>query len=300
MLDKLCSISSPASREGKIKEFIINETKEYVSSYFVDAFGNLILNIDGYGDRKIIECGLDEPFLMSNHFENNKQLFTAPPHFNAKNFKDKEMVLENGMVVKIKSDDDNDVKLGFSDLYAKTETETEFGKLFTFNPNFIENKRVYSAENIIYKAPVYILVSAIRELKNCNKNITFLFSCQKLLAARGLRAYFSIERNASVLSVSSVKEDEYIKCGKGVVICAKEKGAFVSQRIKENLVNLAEYEKIDYMPAILSENYNLKAILTSGAGAECGLLCVPYSEKNKILKSDIKKMIKMVISYCKQ
>ncbi len=299
MLDKLCNILSPASYEEKIKEFIISETKEYVSSYYVDDFGNLILNIDGDGDKKIIECGIDEPFLMANHFENNKQFFTAPPHFKAEDFKGKEMVSETGMVVKVINDEDKE-KIVFSDLYAKTETETEFGKLFSYNPCFIENKRFYSAENIIYKAPVYALVSAIRELKDCNKNITFLFSCQKLLAARGLRAYFSLERNASVLSVSCTMEDEYIKCGKGVVICVKEKGAFVSHRIKENLVNLAEYENIDFIPAILSENHNLKAILTSGAGAECGLICVPYDKKNKIFKSDIKNLIKMVISYCKQ
>ncbi len=299
MLDKLIGILSPGSYEEKIKEFIISETKEYISSYYEDSFGNLVLNIDGEGNRKIIECGIDEPFLMANHFENNKQFFTAPPHFKAKDFKDKELVSENGMVVKVISDTENE-KLSFSDLYAKTETATDFGKLFSYNPRFTENKRSYSAENIIYKVPVYALISAIRQLKNCNKNITFLFSCQKLLAARGLRAYFSIERDASVLSVSCVRENEYIECGKGVVICAKEKSAFVSQRIKEKLINIAECENIDYIPAVLSENYNLKAILTSGAGAECGLLCVPFDGKNKIYKSDIKKLIKMVISYCKQ
>ncbi len=299
MLDKLCNISSPASYEERIKEFIISKTKEYVSSYYVDSFGNLILNINGDGDKKIIECGIDEPFLMANHFEDNKQFFTAPPHFRAEDFKNKEIVSDKGLVLKVLSCEDTE-KISFSDLYAKTETETEFGKLLSYNPGFVENKRSYSAENIIYKAPLFAIVSAIRELKDCNKNISFLFSCQKLLAARGLRAYFSLERNASVLSVSCVKEDEYVKCGKGVVICVKEKSSFVSQRIKENLVSIAECEKIDYIPAILSENFNLKAILTSGAGAECGLLCVPYDKKNKIFKSDIKNLIKLVISYCKQ
>lgn len=299
MFSKLCNISSPASYEEKIKEFIINETKEYVSSYYVDSFGNLILNIDGDGDKKIIECGIDEPFLMANHFEDNKQFFTAPPHFKAEDFKDKEMISENGLVVKVISGEDKE-KISFSDFYAKTETETDFGKLFSYYPNFTENKKFYSAENIIYKAPVYVVVSAIKDLKNCNKNITFLFSCQKLLAARGLRAYFSLDRCASVVSLSCTKENEYVKCGKGAVICVKEKSAFVSQRIKENLVNLAGCENIDYVPAILSENHNLKAFITSGAGAECGLLCVPYDKKNKISKSDIKNLIKLVISYCKQ
>lgn len=297
MLEKLCNIQSPASYEEKIINFIIKETEDYITSYYVDNFGNLVLKIDGQGDEKIIECGIDEPFLMACHYEDGKQFFTAPPHFKAKDFLDKEIVSTEGTKVKVLNNSE-DEEYGFSDLYA--ETETEFGKLFSICSGFCETEDKVFAENITYKIPVYVVISAIKELKDCSRNITFLFSVHKNLAARGVKAFFSLDRCGSVLSVSCSKEDDYIKCGKGAIVCVKEKSAFVSQKIKKNLIEIAEKENIDFIPAIISENLNLRAFITSGSGAESGLLCVPYNDKKEILKNDIKKLIKLVISYCKQ
>ena len=104
MLKKLCEISSPASGEEKIKEFIINELKDYTDSYYTDSFGNLVFLKEGKGEKTVIECGIDEPFIMVCESDEDTLRFTATPHFKADIFSDKKMVNKDGLVYEVSSD----------------------------------------------------------------------------------------------------------------------------------------------------------------------------------------------------
>jgi len=303
MLKKICEISSPASGEDKIKEFIINELKNYTDSYYTDSFGNLVFLKEGKGEKTVIECGVDEPFIMVSETEEDTLRFTAPPHFKADIFSDKKMVSKDGLVYEVSSDAEEKVKI--SDLYTEFGTEiADCGNLLTLYPGYTESEKTVSAYNLSYKAPVFSVIDAVKTLKNTEKNLVFLFSVHKCLAGRGLRAFLSDNNVESVLSIVCTKANEYVNCGDGVVICVKDKSCATSVNLKNKLCDIAEKNSIEYKPAIISENLGVRNVLATGYGAESSILCMPFDldseNREEIFKNDIKNVTKLLISYCKQ
>ena len=246
----------------------------------------------------MIECGIDEPYLMATDGEEGEIGFSAPPHFEAKKFCGKKLVSNKNEIIDVLADEEE--PKAFSNLYSDILSSVpECGELFTLYPEYKEGDDFVLSHNLIYKAPILAVIDAAKELKTTKKNLTILFSVHKCLAQRGIRAYLSDNEENTVLSVgcSEIKENQ------GAIICAKEKSCVPTVRVRENLEKIAKDCGIEYSVKLFTQNYGLKNILITGCGAECGLLCIPF-EKNsengyKINKNDIKNVTKLLISYCK-
>ncbi len=306
MLNKLCITPAPASEEDSIKKLLISELKSFSDSHYIDRFGNLIFEKEGAGDKCVIECGIDEPFLMATDGEDDKIRFSAPVHFKDIKFEGKNVVSADGVLLKLNTEADEEEKSKFSDLYSeKREYSPECGELFTLSPEFADLRESFSSENLIYKVPVFIMINAIKELFETKKSLCFLFSVNRCLALRGLRAYLSDNKAGSVLSVGCIKESEedYIKIGEGAVICVKEKSCVPTVKLRDKLFEIAQRNNIKFSKRMISENLGLRWVLTTGFGAECGFVGVCYKENStngyEILKNDIKNVTKLIISYCK-
>ena len=303
MIKNICMIQSPANEENEVREFIINQVKEYVDSYFVDDFGNLILNKKGNGKKLCIECGMDEPFLMVADNSGGKIRVSAPPHFSAKDFLCKKVIFKDKTVGEVKSEKD-DENISFFDLYIESDSKKrEIGEKAVLYSSFFEDKCEISSFNLRYKISAFLLIEFIKELSETKYNLYFVFSSQRCLAARGLKAFLTVNEFDIVLSVSGCKADRYISCGDGAVICAKEKNTVFSVDVRKELTEIAKKCGIAHKVHLLNENHNSRVIYTTGYGAKCALLCVPYSydEKtgDKAQKYDIKNIIKLLIAYCK-
>lgn len=291
MIKKLCEIPSPSGGEDEIKEFLINGLSDYTDMYFEDFFGNLIFIKRGQGERLCIECGIDEPFLMVSDFSGGKTHFTAPPHIKASIFNEKNICYSDGNFALIESEKDENEKV--TDLFASEKEERQTGDIATIMPCFKKNLENFEAYNIKYKAPAFILAKAIKEIKENNREIYFVFSVQKCLASRGVRALMQSGISFDKVIGISCIEDEF----SGVLIVAKEKSCVLTPEVRKEILRLGTEKNIPTKVCFTEDNFNMKLYLTEGEGAPCGLLCLPCLE-NAVNIENIEFMVKLIVEYC--
>ena len=290
MIKNLCEIPSPSGEEKNIKEFIRNELKDFTDSYYEDVFGNLIFIKHGRGKRICIECGIDEQFLMINQNSNNVLRFSAPNFIKASDFVDKTVLFKDKTQCVITSEVSEGIK--HCHLFASAKSKS-VGESATLLPCFFEDDENYKAFNIKYKAPVGVLINGIKALKKNTNEIYFVFSVQKILSNRGVRALMQsgIEFDKAIC-IACVDDSE-----KGVAVVVKEQSAVITPEVKNELLYIAKSKGIPVRLMLTDENFNMKTYLAEGYGAPCGLICIPCAD-NSVNKNDIKSAEKLIVAMC--
>lgn len=299
--ENICSIASPCGEEEKIKEFLISELEECTDSYFEDNFGNLIFNRKGNGEKVCFECGADEPFLSVSATEEDKTRFMAPPQISVKGLIGREMLSESGKTFLLKSEKEpNESRV--SQLYAEISDLQLFEKC-TLKPCFSETREEISAFNLRYKAPLFALCEAVKSINKSDKDLYFAFTAQKRLGARGEKAMLEKYAFDEVISVSCIEKDKYFSPGCGAVIMAKDKRTPASVSVKNKLISAAKAEKLDYKVGLSGENLYLSLPQITGECALSGCIGLAFDNnsinRDKILKTDIENITKLINSYCK-
>ena len=290
MLKNICEISSPSGREENIKEFLINELKSYTDNFFIDSFGNLYFVKKGNGESILIECGIDEPFLLVTESKDNILRFTAPPHIKASEFLEKNIVFKDLTSAFIESQKEEEQKV--SDLYAEYKWKKEDFKSGTLMPSVKYNEEEITAFNIKYKAPTFVLVNLIKSIKENKNELIFMFSVQKCLANRGVRAMMqSGVEFSKAISLSCIEEKS-----ESIFVMAKEKSCILPIEVRKELLSLAKERNIDVNIGFSDENFNTKTYLQEGYGLTAGLLCIPVNDNSIKFKAlrDAENLLKAV------
>lgn len=295
MIKKLCEIPSPSGDEEKMKEFIVNELSRFADLYFEDSFGNLIFVKKGEGasERICIECGMDECFLMVSDAE-EKISFTAPPHIKASVFSEKNICFADGSSALIKSEKEENIKA--ADLYAEPDSrKRRTGEYACLLPCFKKDEDKFSAENLRYKIPIYVLINGLKTIKKNKAELYFVFSVQKCLASRGVKALMQsgIDFDKAV-SVSCIDEN-----ADGVLVMAKEKSCVLSPKIRKEIMQLTEKNNIPASLGFTEENFYMKTYLAEGRGTPCALICIPCTD-NTVMIKDIKVAEKLITAVCER
>lgn len=309
-MKEIFEIFSPSGAERKMKDFLIFNLKDCTDSYFEDKFGNLIFNKNGGGKKICFECGLDEPFVAFSAEEGEMLRFAAPPQISVCDLVGATMVFENGEDFVLKSQkvpSESKISNVYADKadFLKDNKNKDLPKLFDLavkKPVFAETCDAFYSAAARYKAPIYALCNAIKEIKNSEYDLYFAFTAQKCLGARGLFAMLEANEFESVVSIAALKQDKYISLGDGAAVLAKAGRVPASVRLKKELENAAETSKIKHKTVVTDENLFLNLALTCGKGAFCGALGITFDNKSinrdKILKSDIENITKLIKAYC--
>lgn len=298
MIKKICETPSPSGREDALKDVIIDYVKDFSDIYFSDSFSNLVFIKKGVGKRILVECGLDEPFVMVSS-DNKKNLkFAVLPHFKTDGFVGKNMCFKDGETVKIKSETKENIS--FFNLYSKSEIKRCIGEFLTEEAMFKSDEMMLFSNNIKYKAPLYIMCEIMKELKNTPYEIYFVFSLQKCLAMRGIKAFLrtGISFDAAI-SLSCLEECEDFKTGDGAIIIAKEKSCVPSVKLRRKLSDCAKKYNVLYKTVLTDVNINSRVFITEGQGTVHSVLAIPFSPKKGVLKKDIDMLKTLVVSALK-
>lgn len=298
MIKRMCETPAPSGREDAFKNLIIDEVKAFADIYFEDTFSNLVFIKKGEGKRILIECGIDEAFVMVSSDNKMSLNFTVLPHFKTEEFVDKNMCFSDGETVKIKSETKDNIS--FFNLYSKSIKKRNIGEFLTKEPCFKETEKSFISNNIEYKISAYLMCEIMKEIKNTNSEIYFVFSAQKNLAMRGIKAFMrtGISFDAAI-SLCCLEEDENVKCGDGCMIVAKEKSCVLSVKLRRKIVDAAKQNNILYKTLLTDKNLNSKVFITEGAGACHSVLGVPFGREKGVLFSDMNMLKNLVVSVLK-
>lgn len=319
LLNKIVRVYGPSSNEDKIRDFIIDEIKDYVDEIRVDALGNLIAHKKGNGKRVMISAHMDQIGMMVIDIDDHGFIrFTNIGGISPVYSYGQQVVFENGTVGAIfcePVEDPSKIKLDkmYIDIGAFSKEEAEakvkIGDICIYKSEFVENENVVFTPYLDDRVGCFIAIEALKEIKEAVNDLYFVFSVQEEVGLRGAKtAVFSVDPEIGIsLDVTAHGDTPKTKrfavgLNKGAAIKVKDNSIISHPYIRETLVELAKENDIPYQMEVLEfGGTDSGAIHLNKEGVPSGVISIPtryvHSTVEMASKNDIENCTKLLIEF---
>ncbi|WP_425448653.1 M42 family metallopeptidase [Dethiothermospora halolimnae] len=317
LLKKLVDAYSPSGNEMEIKEVIKEEIKEYVDEIKVDALGNLIARKKGNGKKIMIAGHMDQIGMMVTDIDEKGFVrFTnvggISPHISL----NQRIIFENGTVGIIhveKIDDISKLKLEnlFIDIGATSKEEAEqkvnIGDVCVYNTEYHEDDNRVMTRALDDRVGCYVMIEAMKRLKNSENDIYFVFTVQEELGLRGARtSAYGVNPDVGIaIDVTGTGDTPKARrfavgLDKGTAIKVKDNSILVHPKVKELMVNTAKENNINYQMEVLEfGGTDSGAIHLTREGVPSGVISIPtryiHSSSEVASKKDINASVDLLV-----
>lgn len=293
LLKDLVKVYGPSSKENLIRQFIIEEIKEFVDDIVIDPLGNLIAHIKGDGKKIMISSHMDQIGMMVTDIDEEGFLrFTNIGGISPYNIISQRVIFENGTIGVISHEPMKDMsKIKLENMYIdlgvfskkEAEEKVKVGDICIYHSQFNENDNVIFAPYLDDRVGCFIAIETIKKLKSPNNDLYFVFSVQEEVGLRGAKtAAYSIDPDIGIaLDVTSNGDTPKAKrfaisLNKGAAIKVKDNSIICHPLIKETLVDLAKKNKIPYQMEVLEfGGTDVGAIHINKEGVPSGAISIP-------------------------
>ncbi|KNF08950.1 lysyl aminopeptidase [Gottschalkia purinilytica] len=316
LLKKLVDIYSPSGDEENICSFIKNEIKDYVDEINIDNLGNLIARKKGNGKKIMIASHMDQIGLMITNIEKEGFLrFTniggIDPHISL----GQKVIFKDGTIGVIDYEETSDItKLKLENMYidigvsSKEEAEKviNIGDSCVYYNTYLEDDNRIISGALDDRIGCYISIETIKNLKNIENDLYFVFTVQEELGLRGAKtSAYSINPDLGIAVDITGSGDTpgakkfAIELGKGASIKVKDKGIVVHPKVKKLMINTAKKHNIPYQLEIFEYgSTDSGAIHLTRGGVPSGVISVPtryaHSPNETIYKKDVVSCIELL------
>ncbi|MBE7022857.1 MAG: hypothetical protein E7412_00135 [Ruminococcaceae bacterium] len=272
---------APSGCEEPLCELLKNRIQSKFEKVFVDNLGNLAAS-SGDG-RLCIECGMDSTGVMVITPNDEQIRFSAVGNIKPKDIIGRKVVFENASCGKVFCDNEKDTEdAKLSDLYILLdEGSVKKGDFGAIVPDFSEEDGGYTAYGLKNRIAAAAVCKAL-ENTDCAENVTILFSAQKRLGARGLRAFFGVHSFEQIITVDGCTDD-------GCVIIAKDEKIVANPDLRKKIETLAQEKNLDAETVVSENNFHLEQIAVS-CGAPCAAIGISVlcedGEPERVSKAD--------------
>ncbi|NLW22483.1 MAG: M42 family metallopeptidase [Tissierellia bacterium] len=317
LLKKLVTVYGPSGNEGKIREVIEKEIKDYVDDIFVDDLGNLIARKKGNGKRVMVAAHMDQIGLMITHIDDKGFLrFTNVGGINPYTSLSQQVVFENGIIGVISSEPMEDMaklKLEnlFIDIGVKSKEEAEklvnIGDICVYRSEYGENDNVVFSKCLDDRVGCFVAIEAIKQLKDSNNDLYFVFTVQEEVGLRGAKtSAYRIEPEIGIaIDVTGSGDTPKAKpfavgLGKGTAIKVKDNSVLTHPKLRQFMVEVAKENNIPYQMEVLEfGGTDSGAIHLTKEGVPSGVISIPtryiHSTVEMSSKEDIINSIKLLV-----
>ena len=300
LLKELCAVQSVSGYESRIGKLIISKISAYFDECRSDRLGNIIAYKKGVSKapKKILFFShMDECGFLTTHIEDNGRIrFSALGDTDISCAMYRRVCFENGakgLMLPESADPKNPTFNNFYvDIGAKNKEEAE--KAVTLGETFvIENEFTRLGEEKICaraldgRAPCAALISASKEITECENDIYFVFSVQKNVGNRGMKpAAFGIAPDIAIsfdCSLSSHKDNtaSAISVGGGVGIKIKDKSVICHEILTDFIRNIVKNANLSFQNDLTSFGTSeLAAVQASHSGAMVAGITIPCQNPN--------------------
>ncbi|NIA23684.1 MAG: M20/M25/M40 family metallo-hydrolase [Proteobacteria bacterium] len=325
LIKKLTEISSPSGNEDDIRNFIKKEIKNHCDSIETDAMGNLIARINGKKNGKTVlfDAHMDEIGVMVNHIDQNGFLrFTAIGGFFPFHALVHRIRFQNGVIGVIGEEKrDSSTKVSpldklYIDIGAKSKKEAEkmvgIGDMGTYAAETIVTKDRIIAKSLDDRIGCYIMIKAMKTIKNPKNTVYFVFASQEEVGVRGARpAAYRIDPDCAVaLDVTGTGDTPEsnkmeVKLDGGAAIKVKDSGMITNRKIRDELVDVAKKHKIKYQFEILEHGTtDAFGIQITAGGIPTGAISIPsryiHSPSEMVSVSDVEACTDLVVAFANE
>lgn len=300
LLRELCSLNGTSGREGKVREYIISKLGD--REYFVDAMGNLIVEVKGKKEakNKIMICAhMDEVGFIATYIcEDGLIKFDTVGGILPAVMSGRRVVFENGTIgvigtrpVHLMSEAEKKVLLSEDKLYidigASSRAEAEkyvlAGDSAVFYAPFEEMGKKIVSKALDDRFGCTLMLKMIEE--GPEYDMTFVFSVQEEVGLRGagcaanrIRPDFSIVLEATTAADVAGVADENRVCvqGEGAVISFMDNSTIYDREVFLKTLTLGKEKgiKVQVKSAVAGGN-DSGAIHKSGVGVRAAAISAP-------------------------
>lgn len=319
LLKDIVKVYGPSGKEGKIREFIINEIKDYVDEIKTDALGNLIARKSGTGKKIMISAHMDQIGMMITDIDEKGFIrFTNVgviyPHASY----GQRVIFENGTKGAIFAEPLDDMsKLKLENMYidigafSKEEAEksVKIGDTCIYYTDMDENDNMVFTSYLDDRVGCFVAIEALKTIEKSNNDLYFVFSVQEEVGLRGAKtAAYGINPDYGIsLDVTAHGDTPKAKrfaigLNKGAAIKVKDNSIICHPAVKDKLVDLAIENNIAYQMEVLEfGGTDSGAIHLNGEGVPSGVISIPtryvHSTMEMASKNDIISCIGLLKAY---
>lgn len=318
LLKRLVNAFGPSGDETQIAEIIKSEIKDYVDEIRIDRLGNLIARKKGNGSKIMLAAHMDQIGLLITDIDEKGFLrFTNVGGISPFVSLGQRVIFKNGIIGVIYMEPMDDIsKLKLENMYIdigvrskeNAEKVVSIGDSCVYTSQYYENDNNVISGCLDDRIGCYILIETIKELKEANNDLYFVFTTQEEVGLRGARtSAYSIEPDFGIAiditgSGDTPKAKRFaVGLDKGAAIKVKDQSILVSPIVKDFMVKAAKDKKIPYQLEILERGgTDSGAIHLTKEGIPSGVISVPtryvHSPSETIAKNDVNNCISLLLS----
>lgn len=310
MLEKLVSAFGVSGHEEEVRQVIREELKDINCDIKEDKMGNLIVKV-GQGTEKIMFCAhMDEIGLIATYIEDNGFVRVSNiGGIHASEIVHNFVVFKNGAMGKVgAAKSEPKVEDLFIDLGATSREDAlkkvKEGETACLLCDGMEVEDKIMSPCLDDRIGCYILLRMIKEIKEVNKELYFVFSTQEELGGRGARAAaYAIDPDYCIV-IDTQGTGDYIgaegnlELGKGPIIKIKDKTLIMHHEIKEMLEKAAERAEVKIQYGISKGSTDGGNIHKEKSGIKTGVVSIPcryaHSISEMVSMKDAENAIKLL------
>jgi len=325
LLKKLCETPGIAGYEERIQKVIKEELEKVTDEVKIDKLGNVIgikkakkLSGKPAPKKVMIAAHMDEIGFMVSFIDKEGFIRFAPVGgFDPKTLIAQRVVVHGrkdigGVIgtkpIHILSEEERKklpkIKDLFIDVGMKKDKVSKIvrpGDFVTLDRNFMElNNKIITAKALDDRAGVYVMIEALKRIKNCYVDIYAVATVQEEVGLRGATvSSFSVEPD---VGPGTKEEERATALGEGTAISLMDSHTISNKKLVDFLRKIAEENKIKYQTDILlGGGTDAGAIQRSKSGVPVCTLSIPTRYIHSVVemchKDDIENSIKLICKF---
>lgn len=294
LLKDILNTFSPSGEEDDIRAFLKNEVKDYVDEIIEDNMGNLIAIKKGKNNKKImLSAHMDQIGFMVTYIDKKGFIrFTNIGGINPFVSLGQRVIFKNKLVGVIGSEpvkDKNKMSLDkmYVDIGASTKEEAEelvsIGDSFIYHSEPIMDEKKIVSQCLDDKIGCYILLETLKNIKDNENELYFVFSTQEEVGLRGAKtsAYridpdYGFAIDVTMTGDTPKAHKMSVELNKGVAIKARDNSIIINPKVKNYMVDIAKENNIPYQIEVLEfGGTDAGAIHLNKSGVLAGAISIP-------------------------
>ena len=321
LLKRLCLLNGVSGDEGKIRDFIISEIKDY-AEYHTDNLGNLIVFKKGKNRAKkklMLAAHMDEVGLIVTDVGSDGLLrFDEVGGIDRRVLPARSVVVGNGVngVIGVKPihlcEDGEETKIPkMSDMYidigavdkSDAEKRVSLGDSVYFEPCYSENDYSIISKAIDDRFGCFVLINMIKS--DLEYDLYFVFTVQEEIGLRGAgSAAYSVAPDFALVLEATTASDypDAIKtvcaAGEGAVVGYMDRRTIYDKGLVKRAAELSERDciKLQFKKAVAGGN-DAGSIHTSRGGVRTLAISIAcrylHAQNSLIFKSDVEDILRL-------
>ncbi len=313
LLSTICKTPGAPGFEKKIRDFIIKTCKPLADDISVDNMGNVTVFKKGKSRKKVmIAAHMDEiGFIVTNITDEGFINFHTLGGFDPKTLTAQRVIVHGkkdivGVMgakpIHIMSNEDRNKPAKISDFYVDLGLPVEevkklvsIGDPITRERELIQMGECINSKSLDNRISVYILIEALKKVKNLPYDLYAVFTVQEEIGLRGanvatqtIQPDFGICLDTTIAfdTPGSTANTRITKLGDGTAIKIMDSRTVCDYRMVEFLKKTADSKKINWQPEILTAGGTDTSALQqmTAGGSIAGAISIPTRNIHQVIE----------------